>query len=373
MFDGMQKKLGFGMMRLPQQDGQVDYEQTSQMVDAFMDAGFCYFDTARGYLNGMSEKAVKTCVAERYPRERFLLTDKLSESFFQKEEDIRPLFENQLKDCGVSYFDFYLMHAQCAENYEKYKACRAYETAFALKEEGKIRHVGLSFHDTAEMLERILTEHPAIEVVQLQFNYADYDDPAIQSRQCYEVCQRLGKPVIVMEPVKGGHLVRLPQEALAVLNSLHGGSPASYAVRFAAGFPDIIMVLSGMSNMEQLMDNISYMKDFQPLSEREQEAIQKVNGILKGQSAIPCTGCRYCVPGCPKHIAIPDVFAIMNTRQTFHGWNAAFYYESVHTAPGRRASDCIGCGKCEKICPQHLPIRQLLKDVAQEFEKKKGE
>lgn len=369
----MQKKLGFGMMRLPMQDGHVDHEQVCQMVDAFMDAGFCYFDTARGYLDGMSEKAVKACVADRYPRERFLLTDKLSENYFQKEEDIRPLFENQLKDCGVAYFDYYLMHAQGAENYGKYKACHAYETAFALKKEGKIRHVGLSFHDTAEMLETILQENPDVEVVQLQFNYADYDDPAIQSRQCYEVCQRYGKPVIVMEPVKGGHLVNLPEEALNVLNGLHGGSPASYAVRFAAGFSDIIMVLSGMSNLEQVTDNISYMKDFQPLNVQEQEAIQQVKTILKKQSAIACTACRYCVAGCPRHISIPDIFATVNIHRLFHDWNAKFYYESVHTGPGRRASDCIGCGKCEKICPQHLPIRQLLKDVAQTFEKKKDE
>lgn len=370
--DRIKKNFGFGFMRLPMQDGEVDIAKTNRMVDAFLDAGFNYFDTAHGYLQGKSEKALKTCLTSRYPRDRYILTDKLTANFFKTEADIRPVFESQLEACGVDYFDFYLMHAQGSENYGHFKACRAYETAFALKEEGKVRHVGISFHDRPEMLEQILTEYPAIEVVQIQFNYADYDDPSVQSRKCYEVCRKYNKPVIVMEPVKGGNLVKLPDDARAVLDALHGGSPASYAIRFAAGFPGMLMVLSGMSTLEQLQDNVSFMKDFEPLNEAELAAIAKVQEIFHSKNLIPCTGCRYCTDGCPKQIAIPDLFATMNTKQIHHDWNADYYYNAVYALPGHKASDCVKCGKCESVCPQHLPIRQLLEDVAKEFEKKEA-
>ena len=367
--DNVKKNFGFGCMRLPMNGESVNLEETGRMVDAFLEAGFNYFDTAHGYLQGESEKALKACLTSRYPRESYVLTDKLTGSFFKSEADIRPLFESQLEACGVTYFDFYLMHAQSAKNYGHFKACRAYETAFALKAEGRVRHVGLSFHDSAEVLEQILTEYPAIEVVQLQFNYADYDDPKVQSRKCYEVCVKHGKPVIVMEPVKGGNLVNLPESAKAELDALHGGSAASYAIRFAAGFPGMMMVLSGMSSMEQMKDNLSYMKDFQPLNETELEAVKKVQSIFRGMNLIPCTACRYCTDGCPRQIAIPDLFAVMNTKQIYHDWNADFYYNNVYTGAGRRASDCIQCGRCEKACPQHLPIRRLLTEIAAEFEK----
>lgn len=347
---------------------EVDLEQTKKMVDTFIEQGFNYFDTAHGYIQGKSEKALKECLTSRYPCDKYILTDKLTANFFRKEEDIRPLFESQLEICGVDYFDFYLMHAQGAGNYAHFKECHAYETAFELKKEGKVRHVGISFHDKPEVLEQILTEYPEVEVVQIQFNYVDYDDPAVQSRACYEVCRKHNKPVIVMEPVKGGNLVNLPEDAKAVLDELYGGSPASYAIRFAAGFPGMMMVLSGMSSMEQMNDNLSYMKDFQPLNEAELAAVKKVQEIFKSKNLIPCTACRYCIDGCPKHISIPDLFAIMNTKQIYHDWNADYYYNVVHTAPGRKASDCLKCGKCEKVCPQHLQIRNLLEDVAKEFE-----
>lgn len=367
--DKVKKNFGFGCMRLPMNGDQVDIAETTRMVDEFLAQGFNYFDTAHGYIGGKSELALKECLTSRYPREAYSLTDKLTDSYFKTETDIRPFFESQLEACGVDYFDFYLMHAQNADNFKKFKACRAYETAFALKAEGRIRHVGLSFHDRAEVLDQILTEYPQIEVVQIQFNYLDYDDIAVQSRKCYEVCRKHGKPVLVMEPVKGGSLVNLPEEAKKVLDDLHGGSPASYAIRFAAGFPGMMMVLSGMSNMEQMKDNLSYMRDFKPLNETEMAAVNKVQEIFHKMNMIPCTACRYCVEGCPKQISIPDLFAIMNIKQLHHDWNADYYYEEVHTAPGRRASDCLKCGKCEKICPQHLPIRKLLEEVAKEFDK----
>ena len=367
--DKVKKNFGFGCMRLPMNGDQVDIAETTRMVDEFLAQGFNYFDTAHGYIGGKSELALKECLTSRYPREAYSLTDKLTDSYFKTEADIRPFFESQLEACGVDYFDFYLMHAQNADNFKKFKACRAYETAFALKAEGRIRHVGLSFHDRAEVLDQILTEYPQIEVVQIQFNYLDYDDIAVQSRKCYEVCRKHGKPVLVMEPVKGGSLVNLPEEAKKVLDDLHGGSPASYAIRFAAGFPGMMMVLSGMGNMEQMKDNLSYMRDFKPLNETELAAVKKVQEIFHKMNMIPCTACRYCVEGCPKQISIPDLFAIMNIKQLHHDWNADYYYEEVHTAPGRRASDCLKCGKCEKICPQHLPIRKLLEEVAKEFDK----
>lgn len=366
----IKKNFGFGCMRLPMKGDEVDAAEMNRMVDTFLENGFNYFDTAHGYVNGKSETALRECLTSRYPRDRYILTNKLTDFFFKKQEDIRPFFESQLKACGVDYFDFYLMHAQGAKNFEFFKKCRAYETALELKSEGKIRHFGISFHDRAAVLEQILTEYPQVEVVQIQFNYADYDDPAVESRKCYDVCRKFGKPVIVMEPVKGGNLVNLPDKAKAVLDELHGGSPASYAIRFAAGFEGIMMVLSGMSNMEQMRDNIGYMKDFKPLSEEELAAIGKVQEIFKSMNLIPCTSCRYCVAGCPKHISIPDLFVIMNTKQIYHDWNADYYYNSVHTGGGKsKASECIKCGKCEQACPQHLHIRDLLEDVAKEFEK----
>lgn len=365
----IKKNFGFGCMRLPMKDGEVDREEACRMVDAFLESGFNYFDTAHGYLDGKSELALKDCLTGRYPRDRYLLTNKLTNSFFQKQEDIRPFLESQLEACGVAYFDFYLMHAQNAEVFKYFKECRAYETAFEMKAEGKIRHVGLSFHDRPEVLEQILTEYPQIEIVQIQFNYVDYDNPTVQSRACYEVCRKFGKPVIVMEPVKGGNLVNLPERAAEILRELHGGSLASYAIRFAAGFPGIRMVLSGMSSLAQMQDNISYMKNFVPLNKRELAAIEDVQEVFNGLHLIPCTACRYCTEGCPQHIAIPDLFATMNSKKLYKDWNADYYY-GMHTGPGRRASDCLKCGKCEKACPQHLPIRQLLEDVAKEFEKK---
>jgi predicted aldo/keto reductase-like oxidoreductase len=268
----------------------------------------------------------------------------------------------------VDYFDFYLMHAQNRRNYEKYKACRAYETAFALKEEGKVRHVGISFHDSADILDKILTDHPQIEVVQLQFNYLDFDEPSVQSRLCWEVCRKHGKPVIVMEPVKGGTLVNLPEEAAEVFAAL-GGSPASYAIRFAAGFEGIMMVLSGMSTLEMVEENCGFMADFKKLNNEEMAAANKVRDIFHAQHLIPCTACKYCTEVCPQGIRIPDLFADMNAKKQFGSWTAMYHY-SLTVKEGVGPADCLKCGLCEDACPQNLKIRDLLEDVAAEFEQK---
>ena len=370
-FPEIKGNFGFGCMRLPMKDGAVDYDEFKKMTDAFIGAGFNYFDTAHGYIGGQSETAIRDCVAGRYDRSRFLLTNKLSDPYFNTQEDIRPFFESQLNLCGVEYFDFYLMHAQDKNNYQKFKRLKAYETAYGFKEEGLIRHFGLSFHDKAEVLDMMLTEHPEIEIVQIQFNYADYEDASVESRKVYEVCEKHQKPVIVMEPVKGGSLVNLPPAADKILRSLNGGSNASYALRFAASFPKMAMVISGMSNMAQMEDNLSAMRDFQPLNEEEMNAMGNVCGIFKSQNLIPCTACRYCVEEneCPENILIPDLFASLNAYDTFHNWNTKFYYNAVLTANNGKASDCIKCGCCEAVCPQHLEIRDLLAKVAEVFDK----
>ena len=371
-FPEIHGNFGFGCMRLPMKGNQVDYDEFCRMADAFITSGLNYFDTAHGYIGGQSETAIRDCVAKRHDRSLFLLTDKLTEPYFKKQEDIRPFFEQQLAWCGVDYFDFYLMHAQDRNNYQKFTRCKAYETCYGFKKEGLIRHFGISFHDKAEVLDMILSEHPEIEIVQIQFNYADYEDASVESRKVYEVCEKHGKPVIVMEPVKGGSLVNLPAEADSILRDLNGGSNASYALRFAASFPNMAMVLSGMSNMEQMEDNLNAMRDFVPLTATEREAVQKVCDIFHSLNLVPCTGCRYCVEEsqCPKGIRIPDMFSSLNAHEAFHNWNTAYYYNSVITGNGHgKASDCIRCGKCEKVCPQHLPIRKLLQDVAKTFER----
>ena len=369
----MKKKLGFGCMRLPMVNDAVDYEETKKMIDVFLEKGFNYFDTAHGYLDGKSEIALKECLTSRYPREAYVLANKLSSHHFEKNEEIRPLFEKQLEICGVEYFDFYLMHAQDQNTFEKYKKCRAYETAMEFLKEGRIKHFGLSFHDKAAVLEQILKEYPQVEVVQIQLNYVDFEDPSVEGRKCLEVCRKYGKPAIIMEPVKGGVLVNLPEKAQKILDDLNGGSHASYAIRFAASQEGVAMVLSGMGNMQMMNDNISYMEDFQPLNEEENKAIAQVCEIFRNMETIPCTACRYCMEVCPEKIAIPDLFACLNAKKIFNDWNAEYYYTNVHTKNGGKISDCMKCGECENICPQHLKIRELLEDVAKEFEKKENE
>ena len=375
----IRKNFGFGCMRLPMDGENVNIPETKQMVDAFLDAGFNYFDTAHGYLQGKSETALRECLTSRYPRERYILTDKLTANFFKTEADIRPFFESQLAACGVEYFDFYLMHAQGVGNYPHFRACHAYETAFRLKAEGKVRHVGISFHDTAEVLEQILTDYPDIEVVQIQFNYLDYDDPAVQSHRCYEVCRKHGKPVIVMEPVKGGTLANVPEEVTKLFKDYNSeASVPSWAIRFAASLPNVKIVLSGMSDMDQLLDNTSYMQDFKPLNDEEKALIKKATDIINASIDIPCTGCSYCTDGCPMQIAIPKYFSLYNADMQElrgrgispdEGWTPqSEYYENVAKHFGK-ASACIQCGQCEGVCPQHLPIIEYLQTVAKHLER----
>lgn len=360
------KKLGFGCMRLPMQGDQVDMEHFKRMVDHYMARGFCYFDTARIYIGGQSETALREALVKRYPRDSFVLTDKLSGSCFGSREEIRPLFESQLEAMGTDYFDYYLMHALSAEVYQKFLSCGAFEEVRQLKKEGKVRHMAISFHDKPQVLEQILTEQPDIEAVQIQLNYLDYDDPSIESGAVYEVCRKYHKPVLVMEPVKGGALANLPKEAEEIFSRLGGGSPASYAIRYAASFPGVMMVLSGMSDEAQMLDNLSYMEDPQPLSEKEMEAVRQVRDIFRSLKTIPCTGCRYCVDGCPMHIRIPDLFACLNDQIKYQNWGSGFYY-GVHTQAGGKIEDCIGCGQCVRSCPQHLHVPELLKEVAKAF------
>ena len=370
-FPELSGRFGFGLMRLPMNGDDVDLEQTKEMADRLMAAGFTYFDTAHGYISGKSETAFREAVAKRYPRDAYVLTNKLSGGFFKTEADILPLFEEQLEASGVEYFDFYLMHALCADNLQHYLDCRAFETAFALKKAGKIRHVGFSFHDTAEVLDRILTEFPDFEAVQLQLNYLDWEDENVQSRKCYEVCVKHNKPVVVMEPVKGGSLVNMIPAAGAALDRLReetggGNSNAGYALRFCMGLKNVMMVISGMSDLAQMDDNLSVAKDFQPLSDRETAALQEVVEAFDALDLIRCTSCRYCTDGCPMAIKIPDLFSQYNRKLKFNSpWAGRRYVEL--TADGHAPADCIACGQCEGVCPQHLPVIDLLQKCAEAF------
>ena len=368
-------KLGFGSMRLPLTEPEnykaVDVTQVERMVDVFIERGFTYFDTAYMYHEFTSECVMREALVKRYPRDRFTLATKLPTMFLDKEGDQERIFDEQLEKCGVDYFDYYLLHNLNTINYRNVIRFDSFGFVARKKAEGKIRHVGFSFHDRAELLDEILTAHPETEFVQLQINYLDWDNESIQSRKCYEVARRHGKRIVVMEPVKGGTLARLPEEAERLFRSIRpDSSPASWAIRYAAGLEGVMVVLSGMSSMEQVLDNTAFMHHFEPLGPRERDAIAEVVGIIGRLTAIPCTACRYCVEGCPKHIAIPDYFALYNAEKYGLSKGASaqlVYYNNLVKTHGR-ASDCIACRKCEHSCPQHLPIVDLLKQVASIFE-----
>ena len=362
-FDKVKKKLGFGCMRLKMtDDNKVDYDEFCRMIDAFIAAGFNYFDTAHGYIDGQSETALRDCLVARYDREAFVLANKLSCWYFEKEEDILPLFEKQLARCGVEYFDFYLFHSVTRNYYEKFKSCNAFELIKKQKELGRIRHIAMSFHDTAEVLDRILTEQPFIEAVQLQLNYLDYDDPGVQSKACYDVAVQHGKKVLVMEPVRGGYLANLPEKAAEVFDQLKGGSYASYALRYAASFPEVFMVLSGMGNMDMMQDNINTFTPFVPLSPEETAAADRAREIIRQVRQIPCTKCRYCTEVCPKNIPVPELFSVYN--QVLSAKITRGEAKTSLPQDGGLAADCVKCGKCENVCPQNIEIRKHLEKIS---------
>lgn len=369
------KKFGFGLMRLPLTNGEdptsIDLERVKGMADSFMEQGFTYFDTAAPYHKGASEVAFREAVVKRYPREAYTITDKLSLFMINEAEEIPAFFDKQLEQLGVEYLDYYLVHALGRDSYRKAQEMKAFEFAAQKKAEGKIRHVGFSFHDSAEVLEQILTEHPEVEYVQLQINYLDWEDENVQSRKCYEVAAKHGKPVIVMEPVKGGALANvLPSVEQLLRSYAPEASVASWAVRYAASFDNVMMVLSGMSNEEQVADNLSYMREFQPLNAEEQAILVQAAEKIRFGITVPCTACRYCVDDCPMKIAIPDYFSILNDWKRSEGKdteNAKAMYKELTNSHGK-ASECVECGMCEEHCPQHIKIRKQLVAVAQALE-----
>jgi predicted aldo/keto reductase-like oxidoreductase len=349
------KNLGFGLMRLPQTDandgGSIDIKAVEKMADAFLEKGFTYFDTSYVYHNGKSEIAFREAVAKRYPREAFLIADKMPMFSITESEQLEPIFQEELDRCGVEYFDYMLLHALGKDTFLRSEKIGAFEFLVNKKKDGKIKHIGFSFHDKASVLDEILTKHPEMEFVQLQINYIDWEDENIESRKCFEVALKHNKNIIIMEPVKGGALANVPKEAEEILKANNpSASVASWAVRYAASLKNVIMVLSGMSNEAQLLDNISYMQDFKPISETEKEVINSVTQIIKTGIKIPCTNCRYCVETCPQQIPIPEIFAAYN--------------KGSKGDPSWSPSDCIECGECETLCPQHLPIRAFLKKLA---------
>lgn len=370
------KKLGFGLMRLPSLDAEdpskIDIEQTCRMVDAFLERGFTYFDTAWMYCGFKSEEAAKLALVERHPRENYTLATKLHAGFLKSKEDRDRIFEEQLRKTGAGYFDYYLLHDVGADHYKVYQELDCFTWLQEKKQQGLIKKAGFSFHDNAELLDKVLTEHPEVEFVQLQINYLDWESEGIQSRKCYEVAVKHNKPVIVMEPVKGGTLAKVPERAEKLLKACHPDwSIPSWAVRFAASLDGVCMVLSGMSNMEQLLDNTGYMADFKPLTQEELSLVQQTTDVINGNIVIPCTGCSYCTDGCPMKIAIPKYFSLYNAdlqEAKDKGWTPQGEYYDRLTHNFGKASACIACGQCEQACPQHLPIIQNLKDVAAHFE-----
>lgn len=365
-------KLGFGLMRLPKtKDGKIDLEQTKQMVDRFMAAGLTYFDTAYVYDDGDSERAAKAALVDRYPRESFTLATKLCAWMgAHDEKSAKQQFYTSLERTGAGYFDYYLLHALQAGNYKTYDKYHIWDFVKEQKEKGLIKHWGFSFHATPDILDQLLTDHPDAEFVQLQLNYADWENPDVTARENYEVARKHGKSIVVMEPVKGGVLANPPTKVQEIFRQADPkASFASWAIRYAASLDGIITVLSGMSNLEQMEDNLSYMKDFRPLNAHEQQAIRKAQEAINGVKSIPCTGCHYCTGGCPKQIPIPEIFAARN-RQLVWGQlqEGQAAYDQL-AAKGNVASDCIGCGQCERACPQHIKVIQRLKECAAALEK----
>lgn len=373
------KRLGFGCMRLPLLDkgdqAAVDMPAFCALVDAFLERGFTYFDTAYVYHGFKSEEFVRKALVERHRRDEFTIATKLPPRLLKAEGEQEAIFGEQLGKCGVEYFDYYLVHNIGVSAYEQARKYDTFGFAQRMKREGKIGNVGMSFHDTPELLDEVLTAHPELDFVQLQINYIDWENPGIQSRRCHEVARKHGKPIVAMEPCKGGNLARVPEEAERMMKAYAPDrSVPSWALRFAASQEGVFMVLSGMNTMEQVLDNASSLADFQPLDGEERGILSEVTRIINADAAIPCTACRYCEAGCPKRIAIPDYFALYNSakRATTDNMSSQFvYYLNLASTRGR-AGDCIGCKKCEAACPQHLEIAKYLKDVSAAFDKGPG-
>lgn len=360
-------KLGFGLMRLPRKLARIDVAQMSQMVDEFLEAGFTYFDTAFVYVG--SEEATRKALVKRYPRESFTLATKIFPKVAPTAGAAKGQLGTSLKRLGTDYLDYYLLHSISDSDYERYDKLGLWEFAAERKQAGVIRHVGFSFHGGPAVLDKVLTAHPEAEFVQLQLNYADWDNPRVQSRANYEVARAHGVPIVVMEPVKGGNLANPPANVKSLFTAANPtASPASWAIRFAASLDGVITVLSGMSNLSQLRDNVSFMRDFKPLSPEEMLVIRQAQEALGASSRIDCTACSYCVEGCPNQIPIPDVFAAMNERLDGHLEAAQERYEKAVAGKGR-AEECIACGDCEGVCTQNLPIIELLEECAQAFDK----
>lgn len=365
------KKLGFGAMRLPLQNPEdktsINQALLNELVDKFIAAGFTYFDTAYPYHDQKSEPAMKAALADRYDRSSYIFADKMPTVLVKSGEEYPVYFKQQLERTGVGYFDYYLMHNMGKDRYAKTQAFGGFEFAERMKAEGKIKNFGFSFHDDAEMLDRILTEHPEVDFVQLQINYLDWNNNIIQSRKCYETAVSHNKPVIVMEPVKGGTLANLPPEADDLLKNFKpGASAASYALRFAASLDNVIMVLSGMNTMEQIIENTNIFDNFEPVSEAEKQLLSKVVNIIEKCTEIPCTSCGYCMEVCPKNISIPQLFGLYNNYK-INGNFSRMYHDRITYNRGK-ASDCLNCHRCEHNCPQHIAIPEHLKKIA-DFEK----